>query len=230
MAQMDALTTEEMDLRRRARRRLVGAIALALLAVVVLPMLFNPEPKPLGPGVDIRIPDQSTPFEPRMPVPQTPPPEVGDDPAAQVPQAQAPVDAAPITSAPAVSPAPPVSPPVTPPRPSAPVAAADSRPAASKPVAQAGPGTGTQSAASDRAAASESFAARGYFLQLGAFTSEANARQLADKAKAAGFNVVVQEVGGQVRVRVGPYPERNQALEMQARLRAKGFGTILLGP
>jgi len=230
MAQMDALTTEEMDLRRRARRRLVGAIALTLLAVVVLPMLFNPEPKPLGPEVDIRIPDQSTPFEPRMPVPETPPPKVGDNPDAQVPQVQAPVDAPPITSAPTVSPAPSESPPVTAPRPSPPVASADSRPAASKPVAQAVPRKDTQSAASDRTAASETFAARGYFLQLGAFTSEANARQLADKAKAAGFDVVVQEVGGQVRVRLGPYPERNRALEMQTRLRAKGFDTILLGP
>jgi DedD protein len=39
---------EEQALRRRARRRLVGSLALALLAVVVLPMIFEPEPKPLG--------------------------------------------------------------------------------------------------------------------------------------------------------------------------------------
>lgn len=229
---MDALTTEELNLRRRARRRLVGAVALALLAVVVLPMLFNPEPKPLGPGVDIRIPDQSTPFEPGMPVPETPPTEVNENPVPQLPQGQAPEDAPPITSAPRVSPAPPVTSPVTPPRQPPPVAGADTRPAASKPPAQAGGGTDRTSAAPDRipAPASESFAARGYFLQLGAFTNEANARQLADKARAAGFNVVVQEVGGQVRVRMGPYAQRNEALEMQARLRAKGFGPILLGP
>lgn len=232
MANMDALTTEEMDLRRRARRRLVGAVALALLAVVVLPMLFNPEPKPLGPGVDIRIPDQATPFEPRMPAPQTQPPEVEDNPAPQAPQGQAPADAPPITSAPAVSTAPPVTPPVIPPRQSASTLGADTRPAASKPPAQGGMGASAQPALTDKtpAAASESLAARGYFLQLGAFSSEANARQLADKAQAAGFNVVVQEVGGQVRVRMGPYAERKQALEMQAKLRAKGFGPILLGP
>lgn len=240
MAHLDTLTTEEMDLRRRARRRLVGAVALALLAVVVLPVLFNPEPKPLGPGVDIRIPDQATPFAPRTSAPETLPPEVEDEPGTQAAQAQAPVGAPPVTSAPAPavtsapapSPAPPVSPPLTPPRQLPPALSADGRPVASKPMAPDGTGAGTQSAATDKppAPAAQTFAARGYFLQLGAFTSEANARQLAEKARAAGFNVVVQEVGGQVRVRMGPYAERRQALEMQAKLRAKGFGPILLGP
>lgn len=220
MADMDALTTEEMDLRRRARRRLVGAVALTLFAVVVLPMLFNPEPKPLGPGVDIRIPDQSTPFEPRMTTPEIQPPEVERNPAAQPAGSQAPVEAPPVTSAPTLSPASPVTPPRQPP----PMPGADTRPSSTKPARQA--------ATVERkpAPAAESFAARGYFLQLGAFTSEANARQLADKARAAGFDVVVQAVGGQVRVRMGPYAERKEALEMQARLRAKGFGPILLGP
>ena len=32
-------------LRRRGRRRLLGAIALVLLAVIVLPMVFDPEPR-----------------------------------------------------------------------------------------------------------------------------------------------------------------------------------------
>src|SRR5437762_2523723 len=31
-------------LKRRGRRRLVGAVALVLLAVIVLPMVFDPEP------------------------------------------------------------------------------------------------------------------------------------------------------------------------------------------
>lgn len=227
MAKLDTLTTEEMDLRRRARRRLVGAIALALLAVVVLPMLFNPEPKPLGPEVDIRIPDQSTPFEPGPPAAQTPLPE-----AEVQAQGQGPVEAPPLNSAPALSPAPAVAPPVSPPGQAPAKAGAEPRATTSKPVAPLGTGAGAQSAATDKSPppASDAFAARGYFLQLGAFTSQANARQLADKARAAGFNVVVQEVGGQVRVRMGPYAERNEALKMQARLRAEGFAPILLGP
>ena len=44
--------------KKRARRRLVGAIALALAAVVALPMLFDSEPKPLATDIAIHIPDK----------------------------------------------------------------------------------------------------------------------------------------------------------------------------
>ena len=44
------------DLRRRARRRLVGAIVLALAAAVIVPMLLESEPKPLGDSVAVKIP------------------------------------------------------------------------------------------------------------------------------------------------------------------------------
>ncbi len=44
------------DLKRRARRRLVGAIVLALAAAVILPMLLEKEPKPLGDDVSVQIP------------------------------------------------------------------------------------------------------------------------------------------------------------------------------
>src|SRR5262245_6755801 len=44
------------ELKRRARRRLVGAIVLALAAAVLLPLLLESEPKPLGDDVSIQIP------------------------------------------------------------------------------------------------------------------------------------------------------------------------------
>src|SRR5205823_8908953 len=44
------------ELRRRARRRLVGAIVLALAAAVIVPMLLESEPKPLGESVAVKIP------------------------------------------------------------------------------------------------------------------------------------------------------------------------------
>jgi len=53
-------------LKRRGRRRLVGAVALVLLAVIVLPMVFDPEPRPPAPPVSVRIPgEDDTPFKPR---------------------------------------------------------------------------------------------------------------------------------------------------------------------
>ena len=44
------------ELRRRARRRLVGAIVLALGAAVIVPMLLESDPKPLGDDVSVKIP------------------------------------------------------------------------------------------------------------------------------------------------------------------------------
>jgi DedD protein len=54
-------------LKRRGRRRLVGAVALVLAAVIVLPMVFDPEPRGTAP-VAVRIPgEDETPFAPKPP-------------------------------------------------------------------------------------------------------------------------------------------------------------------
>ena len=54
-------------LKRRGRRRLVGAVALVLLAVIFLPMVFDPEPRRPAPPVSVRIPgeDESA-FAPKL--------------------------------------------------------------------------------------------------------------------------------------------------------------------
>lgn len=54
-------------LKRRGRRRLVGAVALVLLAVIVLPMVLDPEPRRSVPPVSVRIPgeDESA-FKPKV--------------------------------------------------------------------------------------------------------------------------------------------------------------------
>ena len=44
------------DMKRKARRRLVGAIVLALAAAIILPMLLEKEPRPLGDDVSVKIP------------------------------------------------------------------------------------------------------------------------------------------------------------------------------
>ena len=45
-------------LQRRARRRLVGAIALAVFIVIVLPIVLDKEPGPVGQDIVIQIPSQ----------------------------------------------------------------------------------------------------------------------------------------------------------------------------
>ncbi len=62
-------------LKRRGRRRLVGAIALVLAAVIVLPMVFDSEPKGSAPPVSVRIPgEDESGFIPKV-TPKTPPVE-----------------------------------------------------------------------------------------------------------------------------------------------------------
>src|ERR1044072_5254171 len=63
-------------LKRRGRRRLVGAVALVLLAVIVLPMVFDPEPRPVAPPVSVRIQgEDDAPFKPKPPAQKPAPPE-----------------------------------------------------------------------------------------------------------------------------------------------------------
>jgi DedD protein len=54
-------------LKRRGRRRLVGAIALVLVAVIVLPMIFDSEPRQAPSPVSVRIPSEDdTGFTPKV--------------------------------------------------------------------------------------------------------------------------------------------------------------------
>jgi DedD protein len=68
-------------LKRRGRRRLVGAVALVLLAVIVLPMVFDPEPRGTAP-VSVRIPgEDETPFAPKPPPKKAEPAKKVEEPA-----------------------------------------------------------------------------------------------------------------------------------------------------
>jgi DedD protein len=65
------MAQEQQDvetLKRRGRRRLVGAVALVLAAVIVLPMVFDPEPRRATSTVGVRVPgEDETPFVPKPP-------------------------------------------------------------------------------------------------------------------------------------------------------------------
>jgi DedD protein len=58
-----------LALRVRARRRLIGAAALLLIAVIVVPMVLDPTPRPLPDAIPIDIPSEKTPFTPRLALP-----------------------------------------------------------------------------------------------------------------------------------------------------------------
>jgi len=87
------MAEEQQDvetLKRRGRRRLVGAVALVLAAVVILPMVFDPEPKSTQTPVTVKIPaeNEAPPFAPKA-APKAAPKEAAK-PEAAPPVAQAP--------------------------------------------------------------------------------------------------------------------------------------------
>jgi DedD protein len=51
--------------KKRARRRLIGAVALVLAAVIGLPMVLDSEPKPIAQDIDIKIPSKDQAPSPR---------------------------------------------------------------------------------------------------------------------------------------------------------------------
>jgi DedD protein len=97
--------------KKRARRRLVGAIALALAAAVGLPMLLDSEPKPLGADIAINIPSKD--MAAALPVPAAAAVDSGEE-IIDPDSAAATVDPAPTATPPAPAPALAVAPPAEP--------------------------------------------------------------------------------------------------------------------
>ena len=52
------------ELRVRARRRLAGAVAIVLCAIIVLPMLLDSEPVKIPSNIEVSIPSRNSPFNP----------------------------------------------------------------------------------------------------------------------------------------------------------------------
>ena len=83
-----AVQVAEEDFKRRARRRLMGAVALTLLAVIVLPLVLDKEPPPAGP-LNIQMPPSSATPAPVNPIPAAPnPPAVKTVPGPAAPSEQ----------------------------------------------------------------------------------------------------------------------------------------------
>ncbi|MBI4937540.1 MAG: SPOR domain-containing protein [Nitrosomonadales bacterium] len=108
---------EESNLKRQARRRLIGAVALTTAIVVLLPVVLDSEPKPAGQDIELRIPgkDKAGEFAPKIDLPPT------SLPAATPPLPSSPVAAAPVLAASQVA--------ATPEAAAAPQAAAKDKPA-----------------------------------------------------------------------------------------------------
>ena len=241
------------ELRRKARRRLVGAIVLALAAAVILPMLLEKEPKPLGEDVAVRIPpvDEGK-FVNRL----SPPAEAGKGAAENAPSTSP--GAVPSIPAPAPAPvaegakpaaAPTEAPPSAPPSAAATLpqdaAPSEPRPSAPSPVASNGKAEPKPSAAVEHksdpapeaktgavaATPAKSRSVEGFVVQLAAFSDDKGANALASKLKRNGYPAYTESIqtsrGTLYRVRVGGYGSREAAADARNRLKGDGYAGIV---
>jgi DedD protein len=230
----------QLQLKKRARRRLVGAVFFVSLVALVLPMLMDHDPRPPVPDVEIRIPGQDEkPFNPAMvAVPVESPPEK-TQPAVESPEAPS---ARVLETTPAASTAAPVAP-----RPvDQPVAKAPEKPAAQPvekkpapaPVKKAEPSPSAASDEARRAAAilagqsSAPVATSGaHLILIGAFANEANVVNLRKKLGEQGIKTFTEPLdspqGRKIRVRAGPFPSREAAEKALVKMKRIGVSGVV---
>jgi len=203
------LTDDELNLRRKARRRLIGAIALTLAVVVILPMVLESQPKPSGQDIDLRIPapEKVGEFAPAVAISEVAValPLAASDviPASDVAAVSEPVAVSAVASIDYVA-----------------SKAAESKPAESKPAVQA---ASSQPAPSTSSTTRKEDKAVTYAAQVGAYSNANTAKQEVDKLKGWGFKAYTEKAGNKIRVRVGPYEERVKAEKVVKMLEKHGL-------
>lgn len=243
--------------KKRARRRLIGAVALVLAAIIGLPMVLDSEPKTVAQDIEITIPSKEPGRQPRRL-----PAAAALDPAEQIIE---PVDE---TAAEKVAVAAPARPQVAGVAPAAPASAAAAAPAANAgsaqpetaPKVEAKPAARPESqvaanpesrplAKEDKEAARARAILEGkqiseadkpqadkkhgkFMVQVAALTSQEKITELRNKLKAAGIASQTQKVptasGERTRVRVGPFASKEEAEKMRARLVKLGLNGTLV--
>jgi len=202
-------TEEESSLQRQARRRLIGAVALVLVIVVILPMVFDSEPAPTTANdIELRIPDkdQAPAFQP----------QAASAPLADIAAASAvnvaPVAASAVTSvaASAVSAVP------------AAVQPTKAAPAETKLKTEAKPKAETKPKVETKASAKPA-PQSGWVVQVGAYASADTAKQMHSKLNKQGYHAYTEKVGSNVRVRIGSYSTREAAEKIKHKLVAQGM-------
>ena len=229
---MDPMLPEK----KRARRRLIGATALVLTAVIGLPMIFDSEPRPISQDINIQIPPRDkAPAMNASPMPL--PPTQATQPEAPPPEAQKP-EAPKQTAADAASSAPPAPP--------APLVS-DAKPEPRQPssAALAGEKAATVAVGEkrvdslvDKPSAAPADAAKSadknkgrFIVQVAAVSNKAKVDELLQKLKRGGIEGYWQKIttkeGDRFRVRVGPFSSRDEAEKMSKRIDKLGLhGTI----
>lgn len=189
-------------LKRRARRRLVGAIALVVLVVVIVPVILDQQPRTVTQPLTVRIPSQDREtFNPSALPPLSSSRSAPNKGEAPQPASKS-SEGAPAAEVP------------------------KSRASENKGAQDASKRVRTNNGAEARGAkpALESDA---YIVPLGAFTHPDNAKQVRDKASSAGIKSYTETIkvaqGQQTRVRAGPFSSRDAAEKARQKLKSLGI-------
>ena len=67
-----------------------------------------------------------------------------------------------------------------------------------------------------------------FFVQIGVYRDEANARDIKSKASSQGVKVSAEKVGDKTRVRAGPFPDRATADAVVTKLKKAGIAGIVV--
>jgi DedD protein len=211
------ISDEELQLKKRARRRLVGAIVLVTAVAVILPMVLDSEPRPVNQNVDIQIPSpDSGEFKPKgaarvapsadtSPLKGMPPAAKSESPAAAAKADTPPARAAATSEAGTAA---------APKRDES--ASSDSSPDAAKTAKR------EDAKASDGASASGAFV-----VQVAALADTSRVKQLQKQIAGVGVKtyteVITTKAGEVTRVRAGPYATREAAESARTQLKKAGL-------
>ncbi len=207
------MTDDEATLKRQARRRLIGALALTVAVVVVLPMVLDNEPRELNQDIDLRIPvkDKAGEFAPASALSA-----IASAPVA--PQSTVVAASAAVVSRPAAQSAPQQS------------LVATAKAVESEPVPEAKPKekpAQEKPKAEEKAAEKKAVAQSGFVVQIGAFSNASTARQWQEKLGKQGINAYTEKLGDKTRVRIGPYATREAADKVRRKLEAQGLHPVV---
>jgi DedD protein len=214
------LTADEAsNLKKQARRRLIGAVALTTAVVVILPMVFDSEPTTTVNDIELAIPNKDTVTE-----------FVSASAVSAASEVMAVSAIAPAFAASAVAPV------VVPPLPT-PVAEVKKQPEAevakpakvevkqeAKPKTENKPKVEAVAKVESKPTADTHTPAKsGFAIQVGAFSNAASAQAMQDKLNKQGLHAYTEKVGNNVRVRVGGFPSREAAEKVRHKLEAQGL-------
>lgn len=212
-------------IKKRARRRLIGAVALVLFVVIVLPMVLDKEPRPLPNELSVQIPRQdSGSFKTRvLPPAVAPGKSEGSGEAAKTG-----VPSAATSAAPSVDPKPASKGQERPLQKEVSAAKAEVAPAtepARKSDARSSPAAviaGSEAQRAQTALSDES-----WVIPMGAFANPENVRQLQVKLGAAGVKSITEMLktaeGEKIRVRGGPFKTQAEAEKAREAIKAAGM-------